>query len=112
MQITTSSNIAAPVQETFLHRMLSTPVPYLTHETCAMKYTMPAQGGTIAKMRRAERLPTATVPLGNTGMTPPAAVPEVTDISAQMQFYGNYILIQEQVVLQSQDPKNIRFAIA
>ena len=46
--ITTTSQIAAPVQESFLHKMLSTPVPYAIFGTAAMKFTMPSQGGRIA----------------------------------------------------------------
>ncbi len=103
--ITTTSIIAPPVTQSFLNKMLSTPVPYLIHGTAAMRYTMPSQGGSILRMRRANRLPVATVPLGNSGITPPASVPSVTDIDAQIQFYGSYILLNEQVVLQSQDPK-------
>lgn len=102
--ITTTSQIAPPVTQSFLNKMLSTPVPYLIHGTCAMRYTMPSQGGSIIRMRRAERLKTATTPLGNAGLTPPAVVPTVTDIDAKIQFYGSYMLLNEQVVLQAQDP--------
>lgn len=102
--ITTTSQIAPPVTQSFLNKMLSTPVPYLIHGTSAMRYTMPSQGGSILRMRRANRLAVATAPLGNAGLTPPAVVPNVTDIDAKIQFYGSYMLLNEQVVLQAQDP--------
>lgn len=102
--ITTSTQIAAPVQEAFLNRMLSTPVPYVIYGQAAMKFNMPARNGRIAVMRRAERLEPATVPIGNSGLPKPAAVPNVTDIRAEIQFYGNFILLEEQVVLQDQSP--------
>jgi hypothetical protein len=38
----------------------------------AMKKNMPRNGGTTLRMRRYNPLNTAMVPLGNTGVTPPA----------------------------------------
>lgn len=102
--ITTTSQIAPPVTQSFLNKMLSTPVPYIIHGTAAMRYTMPAQGGSILRMRRADRLPVSTVPLGNSGLTPAAFVPQVTDLDAEIQYYGAFILLNEQVVLTAQDP--------
>ena len=66
---------------------------------------MPANGGRILQMRRYDPLASALVPLGNTGVTPPAVTPTVVDIDAEIQFYGSFIEINEQVTLQAQDPK-------
>jgi len=55
-------------------------------------------------MRRYNPLPTATVPLGNSGILPPPVQLTAVNIDAQMDFYGQYILINEQVTLQNQDP--------
>jgi len=49
-------------------------------------------------------LATATVPLGNSGITPPPQQLTSVNIDAQMDFYGTYILLNEQVTLQNQDP--------
>jgi N4-gp56 family major capsid protein len=49
-------------------------------------------------------LPSATVPLGNTGVTPPATTLSAVDIDAKMNHYGQYIILNEQVTLQNQDP--------
>ena len=95
--ITTTSVISAPVQQSFLNKLLSIPVPYMIHKTAAMKFTMPANGGTTLRMRRPNRLPTSKVPLGNSGVTPPPVQPSVVDIDAKISFYGQYILLNEQV---------------
>ncbi len=65
---------------------------------------MPRNGGTTLRMRRYNPLETATVPLGNTGVTPPAQQLTAINIDAEMDFYGTYIILNEQVTLQNQDP--------
>jgi hypothetical protein len=55
-------------------------------------------------MRRYDRLPTAPVPLGPSGATPPATPLTAVDIDATMSFYGLYVAINQQVTLQNQDP--------
>ena len=44
----------------------------MIHQIPAMKKNMPRNGGRFLRMRRYNPLPTALVPLGNTGVTPPA----------------------------------------
>lgn len=65
---------------------------------------MPRNGGTTLRMRRYNPLPTAIVPLGNTGITPPATNLTAVDIDAKISFYGQYVQLNEQVTLQNQDP--------
>lgn len=55
-------------------------------------------------MRRYNPLPTAVVPLGNSGVPPAPVTTTVVDIDATMSFYGQYIILNEQVTLQNQDP--------
>lgn len=66
---------------------------------------MPRNGGRTIVMRRYNPLATATVPLGNTGQTPPAQTATAVDIEATMSFYGTHVVLNEQVTLQNQDPK-------
>lgn len=104
MAITTSSTLPAPVQQSFSYMLLSTPVPYMIHSIPADTYTMPRNGGTTIRMRRYNSLATAMVPLGNSGVTPPAQLQTAVDIDAKMSFYGSYVVLNEQVTLQNQDP--------
>jgi hypothetical protein len=41
--------------------------------------------------------------LGNTGIDPPAQVPQRDIIDAQMAFFGTGCIINEQVILQDQE---------
>lgn len=69
-----------------------------------MKKQMPRNGGNTLRMRRYNPLNTAMVPLGNTGITPPPQNLTAVDIDAKIDFYGTYVTLNEQVVLQNHDP--------
>lgn len=72
MAITTTSILPSPVQQSFSYKLLSVPVPNMIHKIPAMKKQMPRNGGNTLRMRRYNPLATAMVPLGNSGITPPA----------------------------------------
>lgn len=104
MSITTTSSLPAPVQQSFSYKLLAVPVPNMIHKLGAMLYRMPRNGGSILRMRRYNPLNTATVPLGNSGISPPPQSQTAVDIDARIDFYGTYVYINEQVTLQNQDP--------
>ena len=104
MAITTTSTLPSPVQVSFSMKLLSVPTPSLIHKIPATLKTMPDRGGKTLRMRRYNPLKTAMVPLGNTGVTPPAQQLTAVDIDAEMSFYGSYIQLNEQVTLQASDP--------
>jgi len=99
MPITTTSILPAPVQQSFSYKLLSVPVPNMIHKIPAERKTMPRNGGRILRMRRYNPLPTALVPLGNSGVTPPSVTLTAVDIDATISFYGQYIQLNEQVTL-------------
>lgn len=101
---TTTTVLPAPVQQSFSYKLLSVPVPNMIHNIPAMLKQMPRNGGTTLRMRRYNPLATATVPLGNTGVTPPPQQLTAVNIDAEIDFYGTYIILNEQVTLQNQDP--------
>ena len=92
MPITTTTTLPAPVQISFNERLLSVPVPTFIHKLPAMKYTLDRNSGTTLRMRRYNTLAAAMVPLGNTGITPPAQSLSALDIDAKMSFYGSRLL--------------------
>ena len=51
---------------------------------------MPANGGTTCRFMRPRSLQPPTVQLGNSGIDPPAQVPQRDIIDAQMAFFGLY----------------------
>jgi len=104
MAITTTTLLPAQVQQSFDYRLLSVPTPNLIHSIPAMKKRMPKNGGRVLRMSRYNQLPTSPVPLGNTGITLPSTDLSRVDLDVQMSFYGQYVVINEQVTLQTQDP--------
>ena len=104
MSITTTSTLPAPIQQSFSFKLLSVPVPYMIHKIPADLKAMSRNGGTTLRFRRYNPLATAPVPLTNSGITPAPQNLTALNIDAKMDFYGTYILLNEQVTLQSQDP--------
>jgi len=103
MPITTTSTLSAQVQQHFNEALLSTPQPTYIHKRPAELFMLP-QGAKTLLFTRYNRLPTATAPLGNTGVTPPATLMDAVNISADINYYGQYIETNEQVTLQRSDP--------
>lgn len=104
MSTTTSSILPAPVQAHFDRALLSVPYPNLIHGLAAEYRSMPAHGGPIWRGRQYNPLDTAEVPLGNSGLTPPSQSLTAADIDARIEWYGTYVKLNEQPVLQNQDP--------
>lgn len=104
MAITTTSTLPAPVQQSLSRKLLAVAVPNLIHKIPAVQKKMPRNGGTTMRFRRYNKLAKAIVPLGNSGAYPPAQQVSAVDIDAEMSFYGTYVVLNEQVTLQSQDP--------
>lgn len=104
MTITTSNALPAPVQQWFDNVLLSRPMPKLIHKQMAMKKELPPNSGRIARYRRYTNLATATVPLPDSGLTPPGQVLNAIDIDARLDWYGTYVTITDQVMFINQDP--------
>jgi len=104
MTITTTNSLPAPIQQWFDNVLLSRPMPKLIHKQMAMKKELPPNSGRIARYRRYTNLQTATVPLPDSGLTPPGQVLNATDIDARLDFYGTYVTITDQVMFLNQDP--------
>jgi len=103
MAITTTGVLPAAVQQSFNMKLLAVPTPNLIHKVPAQKDRMPRNGGTTMRYRRYNPLNTALVPLGTSGVTPPSQQLTAIDIDAQLSWYGSWIEMNEQVVLQSQE---------
>ena len=83
--------------------MLYVPTPTMNYITVCDKVSMPANGGTTMRFMRPRALQPPTIQLGNSGIDPPAQVPQRDIIDAQMAFFGTGCIINEQVILQDQE---------
>ena len=64
---------------------------------------MPDHGGTTMRFMRPRALQPPTIQLGNSGIDPPAQVPQRDIIDAQMAVFGTGCIINEQVIIQDQE---------
>lgn len=65
---------------------------------------MDREAGDILRRRRYQNLLTAPIPLGNGVVDPPAQQLTALDVDARIDWYGTYIILQEQVMLINEDP--------
>ena len=104
MSITTTSFLPAPILQSLAPGMLSVPTPNFNYIIPAEKYSMPRQGGTTMRFLRPVPLQPPVTQLGNSGIEPPSQVATREIIDAAMAFYGTSVILNEQVVIQDQDP--------
>ena len=87
--------------------LLMTAYPTLIYTKFAQKRVLPEKMGDRIVFRRYARLPTVPIPLVD-GITPPGSPLSVTDIKAQVAFYGNFVTITNQVQLTVEDRVNVQ----
>jgi len=104
MSITTTSNLPAPILQSLAPGMLSVPTPNFNYIIPAEKYSMPRQGGTTMRFLRPVPLSPPVTQLGNSGIEPASQVATREVIDAAMAFYGTSVILNEQVIIQDQDP--------
>lgn len=104
MAITTTGQLPAPILQSLAPGMLSVPTPNFNYIIPAEKYSMPRGGGTTMRFLRPVPLQPPVVQLGNTGIEPASQVATREIIDAAMSFYGTSVILNEQVVIQDQDP--------
>lgn len=65
--------------------------PNLIHRIPAMKKQLMRNGGRTIRFRRYDKLPTAPIPLGNSGAPISPTTLSAVDIDATMSFYGQFV---------------------
>ncbi len=101
--ITTTSALGPMILQSLAPSILYTPTPTMNYITVCDKISMPSNGGTTARFMRPRALKPPTVQLGNSGIDPPAQVPQRDIIDSQMAFFGTGCVINYQVILQDQE---------
>ncbi len=102
MPITTTSQVPPEVRTYFDRLLLTLARPYYIYDMFAQKRTIPLNSGDQMVFRRYSTLSAATVPIQD-GTTPPGDALSVTDFSTQIKWYGNFVVITDQVQFTVQD---------
>lgn len=103
MSITNTGNLGPMILQSLAPAMLYVPTPTMNYITICDKVSMPTHGGTTCRFMRPRALQPPTIQLGNSGIDPPAQIPQRDIIDAQMAFFGTGCIINEQVILQDQE---------
>ena len=77
--------------------------PLLLHNRWAMVKDIPMGNSDVIKFRRYSNLPAATTPLVE-GVTPAGSQLSKTDISATVQYYGDYVVLTDKLTMETEDP--------
>lgn len=83
--------------------MLKRAIPHLILQPFAQVKPIPANKSDTIKFRRYNALPLATTPLTE-GVTPTGSTLTVTDVSATLQQYGDYVPISDKIADTHEDP--------
>lgn len=102
MTITTVSVLPPAVRDYYDRVVLMTAYPTLNYTKFAQKRILPEKMGDRIVFRRYARLDTVPIPLVD-GITPPGSPLSATDIKAQVDFYGNFVTLTNQVELTVED---------
>jgi len=102
MAITTLTQLPPEVRQYFDRLLLALARPYYIYDLFAQKRQIPLNSGDMMVFRRYGTLTAATVPLTD-GQTPPGDQLSVTDFLAQIQWYGDFVTITDQVQYVVQD---------
>ena len=105
MSITTSTDLPAPIRQSLAPGLLSVPTPNFNYIIPVDKYVMPRNGGTTMRFLRPNALVAPITPLGNSGIEPASQVATRNIIDSTVSFYGTSVILNEQVIIQDQDPK-------
>jgi N4-gp56 family major capsid protein len=103
MSITSTVQIPAEVNNFYDRTLLERATPLLTHLRWAQIRDIPKNVGTkVIKFRRYGNLSAATTPLQE-GVTPEGSSLSVTDITATVAQYGDYITVTDVLSFTSED---------
>ena len=100
----TTTSVITPVLNGYYDRtMLKAARPLLLHTMWAQVRDLPRNQGKVIKFRRYELLSANTTALTE-GVTPSGTQLSITDVSATVAWYGDYVTFSDQVLTTTFDP--------
>jgi len=102
MAVNTTSNLPPEVRTYFDRLLLTLARPYYIYDLFAQKRQIPLNSGDQMVFRRYGTLAANTVPLID-GTTPAGKSLSVTDMKSEIKWYGDYVIISDQVQYTVQD---------
>jgi N4-gp56 family major capsid protein len=103
MAVTAYGDISPRTAAYAVKKMLVRALPYLVIEKFGQAYPIPNNASKFAKFRRFEALAKATTPLTE-GVTPQGKTLTVTDVTAELKQYGDFVTITDVIQDTHEDP--------
>lgn len=103
MATTTISQVAPGVQAFYDRNLLARAQPAEVHGRFGQKRPIAKKNGNQIKFRRYSQLAAASTPLTE-GVTPAGSSLAVTDVTATLAQYGDFITLSDMVSMTNQDP--------
>jgi len=102
--LTTRTQIPVEVNNFYDRSLLERALPFLVHNSYAQIRDIPSKSGTnVVKFRKYGSL-TATTTALSEGVTPAGNQLSVTDITATVLQYGDYVTLTDKVLMETYDP--------
>ena len=102
MPTTTTTQIPAGVQAFYDRNLLERAVPSLVHDGFGQTRTIPKGSSKSIKFRKYSALPVASTPLTE-GVTPSGSQLSVSDITATVAQYGDFVTLSDMVSMTVED---------
>ena len=102
MATTTTTQIPAGVQAFYDRNLLERAVPSLVHDGFGQTRTIPKGSSKSIKFRKYSALPVASTPLTE-GVTPSGSQLSVSDITATVAQYGDFVTLSDMVSMTVED---------
>lgn len=99
----TTTTVVPHVRAFYDRQMLEKARPHLVHTWFGQIRDIPAKSSDTIKFRRYALLPAATTALTE-GVTPTGSQLSVTDISATAAQYGDFIILTDELLTETEDP--------
>ena len=104
MALTDRTTIAAEVNNFYDKTLLVRAIPSLVHNRFAQVRDIPRKGGTnVIKFRRYGSL-TANITSLSDGVTPDGTALSITDVTATVLQYGDYVTLTDKLQMETYDP--------
>lgn len=94
--MTGTSQVGPGVDNYYDKLLLARAKPYLIHTMAAQQRNLPSKNSDTIKFRRYTNLSTATTPLTE-GVSPNGQALDITDMTVQLQQYGDYVTLTDKV---------------
>jgi len=103
MANTTTSEVTHAINNFYDRRLLMKAVPLFVHTRWAQVRDIPKNNTNIIKFRRYTLLSAATTALSE-GVTPSGSQLSITDVTATIAYYGDYVTLTDVLLTETLDP--------